>query len=48
MADAISTYAITAGVFVFLAALLFATRAKRYSHGYGEVNAETTTTSSEA
>ena len=48
MADAISTYAITAGVFAFLAAVLFASRAKRYSHGYGEVNAETSTTSREA
>ena len=33
MADAMMTYAITAGVFVFLTALLFGSRAKRrHSH----------------
>ncbi len=32
MADAPATYAITIGVFVFLTAMLFATRAKR-PHG---------------
>jgi hypothetical protein len=46
MADAITTYAITAGVFAFLTAVLFASRAKRYSHGYGEANTERSTTNS--
>lgn len=34
MADALMTYYITAGVFVFLTAILFGARAKRYSSGY--------------
>ncbi|MEO9320882.1 MAG: hypothetical protein ABI361_09430 [Nitrososphaera sp.] len=34
MADATSTYAIVAGIFAFLAAILFASRAKRYRAGY--------------
>ncbi len=48
MADAITTYAITAGIFAFLTAVLFASRAKRYSQGYGEENREENTTSREA
>ena len=34
MADSIATYAITAGIFVFLTAILFASRAKRYHSGF--------------
>lgn len=36
MADAMMSYAITAGIFAFLTAILFGTRARRRSHGYGE------------
>ena len=43
MADAITTYAITAGIFAFLTAILFASRAKRYSQGYGKENTEGST-----
>jgi len=34
MADAIMTYAITAGIFVFLTAILFGARARRYRTGF--------------
>lgn len=37
MADSVASYAITAGVFAFLAAVLFSARAKRYSTGYSRV-----------
>ncbi len=40
MADSVMSYAITAGIFAFLAAVLFGARAKRYSRGYGQVDAE--------
>jgi hypothetical protein len=48
MADAVTTYAITAGIFAFLTAVLFASRAKRYSQGYGETNIEENSTGREA
>ena len=38
MADTIMSYAITAGIFVFLTAILFGTRARRRSHGYGKTS----------
>jgi hypothetical protein len=34
MADAVFMYAVTAGIFVFLTAILFGSRAKRYSSGF--------------
>jgi len=34
MADAMMTYTITAGIFVFLTAILFGARAKRYRSGF--------------
>lgn len=34
MSDLMITYAITAGIFAFLTAILFASRAKRYRAGY--------------
>jgi hypothetical protein len=34
MADAVQTYAIVAGIFAFLAAILFASRARRYRAGF--------------
>jgi hypothetical protein len=34
MADAMITYAIMAGIFVFLTAILFGSRAKRYRSGF--------------
>jgi hypothetical protein len=34
MADALSTYTIMIGVFVAFAAVLFASRARRYAHGF--------------
>ena len=34
MADSITTYAIVAGIFAFLTAILFGSRAKRYRSGY--------------
>jgi hypothetical protein len=43
MADAMIMYAVTAGIFVFLVAVVFGARAKRYSSGYtkAEGHAET-------
>ena len=38
MADAMMSYAITAGIFVFLTAILFGVRARRHSHGYGKTS----------
>ena len=38
MADAVSTYAIVAGIFAFLTAILFGSRAARKRHG--EVSTE--------
>ncbi|HEX7033113.1 MAG TPA: hypothetical protein VF172_08950 [Nitrososphaera sp.] len=42
MADATMMFAVTAGIFVFLAAVVFGSRARRYSMGYssGEGHAE--------
>jgi hypothetical protein len=34
MADAMFMYYVTAGIFAFLVAILFGSRAKRYSSGY--------------
>jgi hypothetical protein len=34
MADATMMFAVTAGIFVFLVAIVFGARAKRYSSGY--------------
>jgi len=34
MADSIQTYEIVAGIFVFLTAILFASRARRYKGGF--------------
>jgi hypothetical protein len=34
MAESMFMFAVTAGIFVFLAAVLFGSRAKRYSSGY--------------
>jgi hypothetical protein len=34
MADAVQTYIITAAIFAFLTAVLFASRARRYSSGF--------------
>jgi len=34
MADAMMTYYITAGIFAFLTAILFGSRAKRYRSGF--------------
>lgn len=34
MADGTTMFAVTAGIFVFLAAVLFGARARRYSSGY--------------
>jgi len=34
MADSLMSYGIVIGVFAFLAALLFASRARRYQSGY--------------
>lgn len=34
MADATMMFAVTTGVFVFLVAIVFGARAKRYSSGY--------------
>jgi hypothetical protein len=34
MADSMITFAITAGIFAFLVAVVFGARAKRYSSGY--------------
>lgn len=34
MADGTLMFAVTTGIFVFLAAILFGARAKRYSSGY--------------
>jgi hypothetical protein len=34
MADQMFMYAVTAGIFAFLTAILFASRAKRYSAGW--------------
>lgn len=44
MADAMFMFAVTAGIFVFLAAVTFGARAKRYGSGYSkEGHAETHT-----
>jgi len=40
MADSVMSYAIVAGIFAFLTAVLFGARAKRYSHGYGQTTTE--------
>lgn len=48
MADSVASYAIAIGVFVFLAAVLFGSRAKRYSTGYSRVEGSGTTGTSEA
>jgi hypothetical protein len=42
MADSIMSYTIVAGIFVFLTAILFGARARRYSHGYGKIDTEST------
>jgi hypothetical protein len=34
MADSMLMFAVTAGIFVFLVAVVFGARAKRYSSGY--------------
>jgi hypothetical protein len=34
MADSMMMFAVTAGIFAFLAAIVFGARAKRYSSGY--------------
>lgn len=34
MADSIQTYEIVIGIFIFLAAILFASRARRYKSGF--------------
>ena len=34
MADAMFMFAVTAGIFVFMVAVVFGARAKRYSAGY--------------
>lgn len=34
MSESMFMFAVTAGIFVFLAAVLFGARAKRYSSGY--------------
>lgn len=34
MADSMFMFTVTAGIFAFLVAILFGTRAKRYSSGY--------------
>lgn len=36
MAESMFMYAVTAGIIVFLAAVLFGARAKRYSSGYSK------------
>jgi hypothetical protein len=43
MADGMMMFAVTAGIFVFLVAVVFGARAKRYSSGYtkAEGHAET-------
>ena len=40
MADSVMSYTIVAGIFAFLAAVVFGARAKRYSQGYGQVDTE--------
>ena len=35
MAEETFMFAVTAGIFVFLVAVLFGSRARRYSQGYG-------------
>ena len=40
MADAMFMYSVTAGIFAFLVAILFGSRAARRRHGSGEDHAE--------
>ncbi len=40
MADSLMSYGIAAGVFIFLGALLFALRARRYQSGYTTASPE--------
>lgn len=43
MADSMFMYYVTAGIFVFLVAILFGSRAKRYSSGYSSAEGHTST-----
>lgn len=43
MADSMFMFYVTAGVFVFLVAILFGSRAKRYSSGYSSAEGHTST-----
>ena len=43
MADAMFMFYVTAGVFVFLVAILFGSRAKRYKAGYSPTEGHTST-----
>lgn len=44
MADQVFMYAVTTGIFAFLTAILFASRAKRYSSGWTPSEGHTSTT----
>jgi hypothetical protein len=43
MADSVMSYVIVAGIFVFLAVVLFDARARLCSHDYGKVDTESST-----
>ena len=48
MADSLVSYAIVAGIFAFLTAILFGTRARRISRSHGETTTTARSSYSEA